>query len=185
MARRPGPRRDRPAAPATAPPPPAGAARTTRRSRARTCRSTGAGPGGRPGSLVPVAGVDDAEPVAIGIGQDDEVRILGVEVPVDPLGAQRHKPLDLRGLFRRVGCVEVDMNPRMLLRGRGTELQAQPGTEAAGGGQRALVRFGAAFAQLVAERLAPEADGPPHVGHAEYHHANAHHGPILATRPLP
>src|SRR5215469_6871465 len=117
MARRPGPRRGRPAAPATWPPPLPGAARTTRCSRGRTCRSTGAGPGARPGSLVSVAGVDDAEPVAFGIGQDDEVGILGVEVPVDALGTERHEPFDLRGLVGRVGRVEVEVRPRVFLRG--------------------------------------------------------------------
>src|SRR6516225_11766068 len=99
MGRRPGPRRGRRGAPLTAPPPPAGAARTTPCTRSRTCCSSGAGPDAQPGSLVPVTGVDDAEPVALGIGQDDEVGVLRVEVPVDPLGAEGHQPLDLGGLL--------------------------------------------------------------------------------------
>ena len=52
---------------------------------------------------MPVAGVDDADPVAHGIGEDDEVRVVGVQVPVDPLGADRDQPLHLGGLLGGVG----------------------------------------------------------------------------------
>jgi hypothetical protein len=46
-----------------------------------------AGPHG--GGLALVREVDDAEAVALGVGQHDEVRVLGELVPVDPAGAER------------------------------------------------------------------------------------------------
>lgn len=69
-------------------------------------------------SRTAVAGVDDAEAVAVRVGEHDEVGVVGVEVPVDALGAQGYQALDLRGLVGGVTGVQVQMNPRMLL-GRG------------------------------------------------------------------
>ena len=45
-----------------------------------------------------MAQVDDAEAVVIGIGQHNEVGVSGIQVPVNPLGAQRHQAVGLRGL---------------------------------------------------------------------------------------
>ena len=42
-----------------------------------------------------MAQIDDAEPVAFGIGQDDEVGIVRVEIPVDSLGTERDETFDL------------------------------------------------------------------------------------------
>src|SRR5688572_1924243 len=65
-----------------------------------------------------VAQIDDAEAVALRICEDDEVRVFRVSVPIDTLGAERQEPLDLSGLLHRRGDVQVEVDPRMLLRGR-------------------------------------------------------------------
>jgi hypothetical protein len=73
-----------------------------------------------------VTGVDHTETIAIGIGEHDEVGVVRVTVPVDPLGAQGHQPLDLGGLVGRVPGVQVKMDPRMLLDRRLAEAERQP-----------------------------------------------------------
>jgi hypothetical protein len=47
-----------------------------------------------------VAQIDDAEAIAFGVGEDDEVGIVGVEVPLDSLGTERYEALGLARLFR-------------------------------------------------------------------------------------
>jgi hypothetical protein len=39
-----------------------------------------------------VAEVDDAEAVAVRIGQHDKVRVVRIAVPVNPLSSQRYQP---------------------------------------------------------------------------------------------
>ncbi len=48
-----------------------------------------------------VTQVNDAEAVALGIGEDDEVGIVGIEIPIDSFGTKRDETLDLARLF---GC---------------------------------------------------------------------------------
>ena len=62
--------------------------------------------------------VHDAEPVALGIGEDDEVRIVRVSVPIDALGTERDETLDLSGLFCCRADVQVKVDPGVLLRRR-------------------------------------------------------------------
>lgn len=69
---------------------------------------------GRLGMLI--AQVDDAEPVAFGIFQDNEVRILRIAVPVHPPGAERHEPGRFGLLFAGIGDMQVKMQARMTLR---------------------------------------------------------------------
>jgi hypothetical protein len=61
------------------------------------------------------AGVDDAEPVALGVGEHDEVGVLRIEVPVDALGPEGDQAIDLGRLVRRVTGVQVEVDPRVLL----------------------------------------------------------------------
>lgn len=51
--------------------------------------------------------VDDAKPVAFGIGQHDEVRIVGVAIPVDPDGAKRRQAVLFRLLFGCAGDAQL------------------------------------------------------------------------------
>lgn len=53
-----------------------------------------------------MAQIDDAEPIAFGIFQYDEVGVRWVAIPVDPAGAKRHKPRSLRLLFAGVGGMQ-------------------------------------------------------------------------------
>ena len=39
--------------------------------------------------------VDDAEPVALGVSQHDEVGVEGIAVPVDPAGPERDQAVEL------------------------------------------------------------------------------------------
>jgi hypothetical protein len=49
-----------------------------------------------------VAHVDDAEPVAVGIFQHNEVRILWIAVPVDPPGPANGSDPDTATLLRQL-----------------------------------------------------------------------------------
>ena len=59
--------------------------------------------------------VDDAESVAFGIRQHDEVRIVGIAVPVDTPSAQGHQSVGFRRLLGGVGDVQVQVEPRPIL----------------------------------------------------------------------
>ena len=101
--------------------------RPRRRIRIRCPRTQIAGAVSRPCPLsggatnelgVRVAQVHDAEPVALGIGEDDEVRIVRVPVPIDALGAERDETLDLSCLLCCRANVQVKVDPGVLLRRR-------------------------------------------------------------------
>jgi hypothetical protein len=44
-----------------------------------------------------MAEVDDAEPVAVRVGEHDEIRVVRIAVPVDPLRTYRHETIHLGG----------------------------------------------------------------------------------------
>jgi hypothetical protein len=67
---------------------------------------------------VRVAEVHDTEPVALGIGEDDEVWIVRVPVPIDPLGTELDETLDLSRLLCCRADVQVEVDPGVLLRRR-------------------------------------------------------------------
>ncbi|GGP93890.1 hypothetical protein GCM10010278_84900 [Streptomyces melanogenes] len=60
-------------------------------------------------------GVDDAEAVAFGIGERDEVGVVRVEVPVDACSAQGNQPCHLGFLIGGVACIEVEVDPPEVL----------------------------------------------------------------------
>jgi hypothetical protein len=66
-------------------------------------------------AVSPVAGIDDAEAVGLGIGENDEVGVVRVRVPVHAVGSESGEPLDLGYL---VGCIAGIEDPRSL-RARG------------------------------------------------------------------
>ena len=63
-----------------------------------------------------MAEVDDAEAVALGVGQHDEVRVVGEAVPVDAAAAQRDQAVRLCLLLGRIRDVQVEMVPRVVIR---------------------------------------------------------------------
>ena len=71
-----------------------------------------------------VIDVDDAEYVAFGICQHDEVRIVGIAVPVNTASAERHRPVDFFRLLSGIGSMEVQMQTRMILQHRLAALQS-------------------------------------------------------------
>ena len=62
-----------------------------------------------------VAEVDDAEPVAVGVGEHDEVRVVGIAVPIDALGAEGQEPLRLGALLGCTVHVKVEVQPGLVL----------------------------------------------------------------------
>ena len=80
-----------------------------------------------------IAQVDDAEPVAFGVFQHDEVRILRVAVPADPSGAERHEPGRFGLLFAGIGDMQVKVQARVILRRRLAELQRDRRSGPSGG----------------------------------------------------
>ena len=93
--------------------------------RSRTDRS-------RRGSTPSAAdGVDDAEAVALGVGQDHEIGVVRVQVPVDAGGTEGDEPLDLGGLVGGVARVQVQVDAGVLLDRRLAEAQCEPRAAAA------------------------------------------------------
>lgn len=64
-----------------------------------------------------VAGIYDAEAVAVRVGEDDEVGVGRITIPVDPLSAEADDALNLRGLLRGVRRHQIEMHPWVRLGG--------------------------------------------------------------------
>ena len=71
-----------------------------------------------------MAQVDNAEAIAFGIFQHDEVRVLRVAVPVDPPSAKRYEPGRLSLLFADVGDMQIKVQARAALRRCLAELES-------------------------------------------------------------
>ena len=68
-----------------------------------------------PHALSPIGGVDDAEPVAVRVREDDEVvRLVGIGPVLDPAGSRA--PASRSTSLRLVGGVEVEVDVREGLR---------------------------------------------------------------------
>ena len=144
------------------------------------------GPGwlaGRRRRAVFVAEVDDAEAVALGVGQHDEVRVVGEAVPVDAAAAQRHQAVRLCLLLGRIGDVQVEMMPRVVIRRCLAELQRDHGPGSAGRFQHPGPATENTVAHAIAERRAPELLGPCAICNSQHHHAEREHR--LSLPPLP
>src|ERR1022692_4043986 len=135
-------------------------------------------------SAVLVAEVDNAETVAVRGGQHAEVRVVWIAVPVNPLSSQRHQARRLRGLLGRIGHVQVQVQARVFLRRCLATLQRDLCPGPAGRHEHHRPPAESVFAQLVAQRLAPELRRPPNVADAKSDQSYIQHTPILATAPL-
>src|SRR5829696_2804929 len=123
-----------------------------------------------------VAEVDDAEAIAVGIRKHDEVRVVGIAVPVDSFSSDGVEPRYLGHLLGSAGYVKIQMQawvvPRWCLAalpcdlGSGTAIwrseHRRPSAEAIS-------------AHLVAEGLAPEGSRPINVPDTQHNHAYAQH----------
>ena len=104
--------------------------------------------------------VDDAEPVALGVGQHHEVGIDGI-VPEHASRSEPEKPFDLRRLFGRVVDHEIEMHSRPLLDRRDRPVHSDPRPTAIGRDQdREVVIRSRKRDSLVAEHVGPEGDRP-------------------------
>lgn len=56
-----------------------------------------------------MSGVDDAEAIALGVGEHHEVGIGRVMRPVDTSRAEAHQSLDLRGLIGSIAGEQVEV----------------------------------------------------------------------------
>jgi endonuclease VIII len=129
---------------------------------------------GRLGGLV--VEVDDAEPVTVGVGQDDEVGIVRIAVPVDPAGAERYQAVRLRRLLVYPGRMQVEVQARVILGRRPAGLQRDHGAGTSRRrGQDPGPSAEGSLVRLVPERRAPELLGPAAVGNAQHHHAEREH----------
>ena len=81
-----------------------------------------------------MAGVDDAESVAFGVGQHHEVSIGGV-VPRHASCTKLHKPVDLGRLLGRAVDHEIEMDPRPLLDRSDRPMHSDPCSDAVGRNQ--------------------------------------------------
>src|ERR1041385_7153018 len=127
-------------------------------------------PGG-PAAALPRL-VDDADAVALGVGEDDVVDVRR-RFPDDPCRAEREEPLDLRSL---IFGVQVEVDPRPSLGGRGPHVEVQVGRIAARGNEhlRRRVRLRAPH---VSERRLPERGLLLQVVHGEHDRADVDAGP--------
>src|SRR6476661_8139519 len=71
------------------------------------------------------ARIDDAEAVALGIGHHHESGIGRVQVPVDNRCAEVDDAANLRRLIRGIARIQVQMNARMRLRWRATDIEGE------------------------------------------------------------
>src|SRR5829696_7101619 len=127
------------------------------------------------------AGVDDAEAVAVGVGENDEVGIVRVEVPADAYRTERDQAFHFRGLVGGVAGVEVEVDARLLLHGRLAELQRQVGAGTAGRDHDRPVRL-YLVARHVVESPGPELGRPPDVVDTQYDGPDPQHAAIVAAR---
>lgn len=125
--------------------------------------------------------VDDAEPVAVRVGQHDEVRVVRVAIPVHPLSSEGHQPGRFRLLLSDVAHVQVQMQARALLRWRLAPLKGDPRSGAAARHERDRPAAEPVLAYVVTQRRGPELRGPPDVGDAQHDHSHRQHEPIVAT----
>ncbi len=61
-----------------------------------------------------VTEVNDAEAIAVRVGEDDEVGIDRIAVPINVFSAEREKAVHLFGELAGVGHVQVQVKTRMV-----------------------------------------------------------------------
>ena len=129
-----------------------------------------------------MAGVDDAESVAFGVGQHDEVSISEV-VPRHASCAKSHKPVDLGRLLGRTVDDEIEMDPRPLLDRSDRPMHSDPCSDAVGRNQDREVVTGAREPDdFIAQHVGPEAGGTIGVVGTQDDRPEAQHHEIVAQR---
>jgi hypothetical protein len=138
------------------------------------------------GSVRSVAEVDDAEAIAVRVCEHDEVRIVGIAVPLDSFCSDGQEALRLGCLLGRTGYMEVQVQTRVVLRRRLTALQrnlGSPRRQPVGSAPppiRRNRRYGSRSRAPRTKTL--QLDNVPD---AQSDHTNAQHGSSLAARIRP
>ncbi len=107
---------------------------------------------GSGGVSAATAGVDDAESVALGIGQHDEVRALVVAIPVDALSYEGHEALDFGCLVGGVAGVEIQVHPRVSCTGDSLSPSDRPGPGLPSAGTSTVQSSAISSTRLVVQR---------------------------------
>ena len=125
--------------------------------------------------------VDDSKTVALGVGENHEIGVLGIEVPIDPLGAKRKEPRHLGGLIGGIAGIQVQVDPRMLLQGglAAIERNLDAGCPVWRDKHDPVV-FLLGIPGLETQGLAPEIRRPPGFCRTQDDASNAQHVLILA-----
>jgi hypothetical protein len=130
-----------------------------------------------------VAGIHDAEAISFRIGEDDEVRIRWIRVPLHPGGTEADESLDLGCLFRGVVDDEVDMKSRMLFGRRVRTLERDTRSFARGRHEdREFVLGLGEVNGSIPEHLGPERHRTIDVVGAEYDRSKPYHEASLPVR---
>lgn len=126
--------------------------------------------------------VDDAEAVPLRIGQDDEVGVLRVPIPIHPGGTERDEPFHFGGLVGGVARVEVQVHTGILLDGCLADVEGQMGTVTPGRNENCevVVGFDLALGDVV-ECLGPEGHRSVEIIDAHHDGPDAQHALILAA----
>ena len=122
-----------------------------------------------------MAQIDDAEPVAFRVSEDDEVRVIRVEIPVDDFGTERNKTLGLDRLLCRRRDVQVEVGPGTNLGWRVTPLERELRPLARRWDENRRPAAEAVGATLVRERFTLEPRRALDVPHSQSNHANVKH----------
>ena len=122
-----------------------------------------------------MAGVDDTEPVALGVGEHDEVGVVGV-VPRHSNGADADEAFDLGRLLVATVDDEVDMYAWMIVGMHVRSMDRDARSFAVGRHQNRELILGVFEAHRVeAEHARPERHRSRDVGGAEDHRSKSKH----------
>src|SRR5882757_7866524 len=113
--------------------------------------------------------IDHAEQIAFGIGEYDEVGVVGIDPVRHPLGSERYEALDLGPLFFGIRSVEVEVHPVVLVQEQGRAVTVLW-----------YERRRVAAARRVAERLTPELRRPRDIRYVQHDRSNSNHRRIIA-----
>jgi len=123
-----------------------------------------------------VAGVDDAETVAFGVGKNDKIGIVGVGVPVGQHCSETNEAVDLSPLFGRIVDHQVQVNPRVSLGRSRASLNRDSGPDSVSGNKNREVVFTVReLHRLVVEHGAPKSCCPVDVLSSQHHSSKTQH----------
>lgn len=103
-----------------------------------------------------MAQIDHTEEISFSVGQNYEVGVVRIAVPIDSPSSQRHEPLDLFVLFGCICHMQVQMKARMALGRRHAPLQSDLQAASLRGDEHVRPPSEAVTTSLVPERFPPK-----------------------------